>query len=112
MPTIIRVLKSWRETHKAGATDRKAAWRAFENGHLDPISREPGAGAGATTCVKRAMPCFPNLLNVDLSVDTALHYYVHILSRFVTSCRKRCPLIRDVNHHQGSLIQVKGIHPS
>ena len=43
MPTIIRVLKSWRETHKAGATDRKAAWRAFENGHLDPISREPGA---------------------------------------------------------------------
>ena len=28
---------------------------------LDPISREPGAGAGATTCVKRAMPCFPNM---------------------------------------------------
>ena len=109
MPTIIRVLKSWRETHKAGATDRKAAWRAFENGHLDPISREPGAalvpplvlvlvfdpisrepgaGVGATTCVKKAMPCFPKLLNVELSLDTALHYYVHILSRFVTSCRK------------------------
>ena len=49
MPTIIRVLKSWRETHKAGATDRKAAWRAFENGQLDPISRKSGAG-GATTC--------------------------------------------------------------
>ena len=44
-------------------------------------------------------------------LDTALHYYVHILSRFVTSCRKRCPLIRDVNHHRGSLIQVKEIHP-
>ena len=110
MPTIIRVLKSWRrETHKAGATDRKAAWRAFENGHLDPISREPGAAL--VPPLVRAMPCFPNLLNVELSVDTALHYYVHILSRFVTSCRNRCPLIRDVNHHRGNLIQVKEIRP-
>ena len=110
MPTIIRVLKSWRETHKAGATDRKAAWRAFENGHLDPISREPGAALvpplvwESNAMLSKIVECWAVVGHCVALLCPHFEPLCHVL-------QKRCPLIRDVNHHRGSLIQVKEIRP-